>query len=349
MPTPNVRLKLGGMLYGGWQEIRIQRSIEQVSGRFDLRVTERWGGQDTVRPILPGMACQVLVEDKPVITGYVDDVVIGYDATNHTVTVSGRDNTGDLVDCSPPLGYSGLSNHTLLEIARRLCEPYKIPVTAEVDVGGRFIHLLSAGGSILEELNKGARMRALLLVADGKGGLLITRASTERIPATLLLGENVLACEASFSHRERFSEYTITGSHNVPADEKEYESALLIKGQATDDLVGRHRPLVISDVYLEGLADARRFAEHERNVHFGRSQTLRYIVQGWHYAPGKIWPINRMVPVRDELVGLDADRLIVGVAFILDDGGARTELTLMPREAFDLIALPEKGDNFAAL
>jgi prophage tail gpP-like protein len=346
---PDVRLKVDGRLYGGWQDIRIQRSIEQIAGQFQLSITERWSGQDTPRPIRPGAACEVLIDGAQAITGYVDDVNISYDASSHAVSVSGRDASGDLVDCSTPIG-SGLIGQTLLSAAQRLCAPFCISVTADVDVGGPFSQLLpNPGDSVFTTLDSGARVRAVLLIPDGNGNLLITRASNERIPAMLLLGENVLSASASFSHKDRFRDYTVVGQQAAKEAELFGPSAFHLVGTATDELIDRYRPLIVSSGDLSGNADATQRADWERNVRFGRSQPLQYTVQGWHYEPGKLWPINRLVSVRDEFLGIDADRLITGVLYTLDDNGFRTELTLMPREAFDLIPLPEKGDNFDAL
>lgn len=346
---PDVRLKVDGMLYGGWQDVHIQRSIEQIAGQFSLAVTERWSGQDIVRPIRPGAECQVLIDTVPVVTGYVDDVQVNYDNGSHSVSISGRDKTGDLVDCSTPVGFN-LAGKKLLSAAQVLCKPYGIAVSADVDAGGQFTALVgNPGDSVFTTLSAGAKVRGVLLMSDGNGGLLITRASADRIPAMLLLGENVLTCSANFSHKDRFSTYTVVGQQAAKAAQIFPTATFQLSGTATDAFIERHRPLVIAATDLEGLNDASTSAKWERNVRFGRSQQMQYTVQGWHYDTGLTWPINRLVVVKDELLGIDADRLITAVSFVLDDSGMRTEITVMPREAFELIPLPEKGDNWNSL
>lgn len=339
---PDVRLKVGGMLYGGWQEVRIVRSMTEIAGKFELSVTERWSGQDTPRPIRPGEECQLLVDDVPVITGYVDDVEISYDDQSHTVAVSGRDKTGDLVDCSAPNKDKQRFNLTLLALAKKLCTPYGIEVTADTDVGPVFTGLTDdSGESVFDVLSAAAAIRAVLLISDGIGGLLVTRAAEERIGAMLLLGENILSCSGNFTHKDRFRDYTVYGQQ--PATDTLWGTeAAEPTGTSRDDGITRHRPLTIIAEKPIGLAAAKVRADWERNVRFGKSQPIQYTVQGWHYEPGKLWPINRLVPVRDEFLGIDADRLIVSVTNVLNASGQRTEITLMPREAFDLIPLPEE-------
>lgn len=339
---PDVRLAVDGTRYGGWQRVRVRRSIEQIAGTFELAVTERWAGQDTPRPIRPGAECRVLIDGEAVITGHVDDVAVRYDSGNHSVTVRGRDQTGDLVDCSAPsVQWNG---RTLLDVARELCRPYGIPVRADVDAGGRFERLKhNEGDSVFETLEAAARIRAVLLVSDGRGGLVITRASTRRIGTALVLGENVLSCQGEFSHRDRYSEYRVLGQR-AGTDEHWGEQAAQIVGTAKDDRVTRHRPLTVLAEDQVDAAAAKERAEWERNVRWGRSQRITYTVQGWRHRDG-LWAPNVLISVRDPYLGLAADRLIAGVAFVLDEDGLRTELTVMPREAFERIPLPEPSDG----
>lgn len=77
-------------------------------------------------PYSRGAACRVLVDGLAVITGYVDDVRISCSASEHSVTVRGRDKTGDLVDCCAPS--MQLAGASLAVIARNLCAPFGIEV-----------------------------------------------------------------------------------------------------------------------------------------------------------------------------------------------------------------------------
>jgi prophage tail gpP-like protein len=345
---PDLRLKVDGMLYGGWQEIRIQRSIQQIAGSFELTVTERWSGQGSPRPIRPGAACEVLVDAVPVITGYVDEVQAGYDATGHTIAVNGRDKTGDLVDCSAP--YFQFPGHTILSAAERLCKPFGIAVSAETDVAGKFsTYRQNPGDSVFANLDGAAKIRGVVLLSDGNGGLVIARASTVRIPALLATGDNILAASATFSHKDRFSEYTVTSQQEAQDEEGFAETAYHIEAKSLDPVIARHRPLTILADKLIDHKQTQSRADYERNVRYGKSQQVQVTVQGWYYDARNLWPINRLVAVKDEFLGIDADLLITGVAFSLDYGGIRTVLTLAPREGFDLVPVPEEGDLWPTL
>lgn len=338
---PDLRLKIDGQLYGGWQEVRIRRAIETIAGSFELAVTERWSGQDIPRPIRPGAACQVLINNKPVITGYVDDVGMSYDATSHTVSVSGRDKTGDLVDCSA-LPFQWL-DVTMANAAKRLCEPYGISVAVEaLNIDKKFsTYSPNPGDSVFTVLDGAAKIRGVMLLSDGNSGLIIARSSTVRLPAVLLLGENIKAASATFSHKDRFSEYTVTANQEVKDELTFAETAFLLVAKAKDAAITRPRPLLITSDKLIDRAQTQERANWERNVRFGKSQQVQYTVQGWLYDDTNVWPINRLVAVKDEFLGIDNDLLITGVNLLMDDSGLRTELTVGPREGWDLLAKPE--------
>ncbi len=334
---PDVVLKLGNEAFAGWQAIQVTRSIDHLSGWFELSVTERWPGQTAAMRIKPGLACQVLVEDEPVITGYVDDVDLSYGAGEHQITVRGRDKTGDLVDCAAQHKGSEWHRATLKQIAQDLCAPFGIQVKLEVDANPRIRRWsIEPGEAVFENLERMARLQAVLLMSDGLGSLVIARAGTERIATPLVLGQNILTGSGSFSWKERFRDYVVKGQM-----EGEYNA---FKGAAVDKDIDRYRPLIVLAEDQGDIATFTRRAEWERNVRYGRSMPVTYALQGWKHRDG-LWAPNKLVTVQDPWIATDElgpERLIVSVTYSLDERGRRSQLKLMPREAWDLIPLPDK-------
>lgn len=344
MTNPDVRLTIDGREFGGWKRITIRRGLEQLAATFDLGLKDRWSGQDKVRPINPGAACTVSVNGTPVIVGYVDDSGIEYDGKSHGITVSGRDKTGDLIDCSAPS--TQFSGRTLAEVAKELCKPFGVGVKVNTDVGGSFSRLKNnEGDTIFDTLEPAARVRAVLLLSDGLGNLVLDRAGTRRIKTPLVLGENILKASGKASHRDRFSRYQVKGQMSG-TDEWNTEAAAHPMGTAKDFAVQRHRPLtILAEEQIDETAAGDR-AEWERNVRFGRSKRINYTVRGWFHSGG-LWQPGFMVPVRDSYLGINENRLIVGVDLMLNERGFTTGLSLLPRQAFDRIELPEPGEEEA--
>ena len=337
-PAGLAELKIAGAFYGGWKSVRVTRSIEQIAGTFDLEITERWPGNPAATPIKPGQACQLLLDGEVVITGFVDVVSPEYDAGRHAIRVSGRDKTGDLVDCSAIYKSGQWLNVKFDQLARDLLKPYGIKLIVEGDVGSAFSSWnIQEGETVFECLDRAARMKALLLTSNAEGDLVVTRAGKARLVHGLVEGGNIKAARADFSWKERFSSYVVKGQGRLGADGESMHSAA--KGSIADDIVTRHRPLVVVAESHSKNATLRDRAEWERNVRRGRSARASITAQGWRHPGGGLWQPNMLVPITSPFLWLDnAELLIVGCTYTLDgQGGTLTELAVAKPEAFDLL------------
>lgn len=337
----DLALKVNSKIYAGWKEIKIQRGIRRFADTFELTLTEVWAGQDVRRPIKIDSPCQIEIDGETIITGFVDDVATSYDAKNHSVTVNGRSKVGDLVDCSQDK--DEFAGKKLDYIAKKISAPFGIKVIVLTDVGEVFKKpILETGEAYHEFLSRLATYRAVHLTSNADGDLVITRAGTESITTALVLGENVLSASGTRSKRDRFHNYIVTGQQ-AGNNDTFGPAAAHVTGEATDDHIRKARTTVIVPDDLT-LNDAKRIAEYERNIRYGESQIYTYVVNGWRHDDG-LWVPNKLVHVIDAYMELDTDLLITHVTFIMDEEGQRTELELMPREALDLIPLPEDIDE----
>lgn len=330
-------LKVNGAIYGGWQSMRVHRSIEHISGSFDLATTERWPGQPTATPLRPGNACQVLLDGDPVITGHVDTVETHYDAGSHSIRVTGRDKTGDLVDCSAIYKTGQWHKISIDRLARDLVAPFGIKVVMEVEPGPAFDrHNIEPGETVFDCLERAARLRALLLTSNAEGDLVITRAARELIPDRLVEGVNILTARGEFSWRDRFSIYTVKGQE-LATDDFYGSHASEVSASVKDEVISRYRPKIVLAEDHGHSHTLRDRAEWERNVRMGRGNLGSITVQGWRHSGGQLWQPNTRVQVVSPLMWLDAPMLIVGCTYMLDERGTRTELSIARPEAFELM------------
>jgi len=334
----DITLTIGGTRWGGWKTVQIQRGIEQVAGQFSLGVSDRWPGQDVRRDIRPGDACTVQMDGQTVITGHVDDVAMRLRADSREIEISGRDATGDLVDCS--VTDKQYPSRTMRQIAEALCKPFGVPVAVAAGLTLPVMPTFRAdhGETVWEVIERLARICGVLAVADGAGGLLITRATTTRVATELVEGQNVLEAEGAATWRERFSTVTVVGV--LPGSDGLFGAAAAGKGVATDTEISRHRPLVMQAEDASDRAGLRVRAEWERNVRSGRGRRVSVTVPGWSHAGG-LWQPNTRVGVSLPSLALAADLLITSVTHTLDDGGTRTQIEMVRPEAFDRIPMPE--------
>lgn len=351
-PLNDVELLINDRIYAGWEGVSVRRSLDYFASSFDLTLTDNQA--EEARTIKLGSPCQVRINGEKLITGYVDSIRPGYDAKSRKLTVSGRSKTADLVDCSLPPGTLGAgqqNSRTLLQLATAVGKRFGI--TARSEVAGLEpvkVSNLAPEQPVFEFLELHARTAGVRLIDDSDGNIVISRASTERVVTALVLGENIEQADGEFSDRDRFSEYYILGQRPFGGDDHA-ETDAHISGVAKD-VNTRFRPTVtIAEGAMDGLGMAKRRAEWQRNVQYGRSRQATYTVSGWRHRDG-LWQPNTNVLVQDKWLGFlgkdgKGEWLMIGtVEFVLDGGGKRTRLTVMPAEAYDLIPLPkEEGEG----
>ena len=339
---PEITLTMDGKRHQGWESISITRSIERVASAFDLGLSHRWG-KGAPPAIRAGMPCTVHIDNELLISGHCDGVSPSYDDTTHSIAVQGRSATADLVDCS--LSGQEFKNLTLTQIASKLCQPFGITVLALVDVGAPFkVARLANGQPIFDFLEQLARIRAVRLVTDPKGRLVITTAGTAYADTALVFGDNIRAASGSNDTAQRFSQYTVTAQQdglNLNA-----EGQANVSGGAADTRMGRYRPITIETDTPADIGACTQRAEWERNTRFGRGQGVVYTVSGWQQTPGgRTWQPNELVQVVDPWQGINGERLITEVRSISDLQGEHSEITVLPRAAFVLIPLPEPEEE----
>lgn len=334
-----VTLTVDGRDWGGWTGVEIARGIETAAGAFTLELTERWPGEPQRRAIATGAVCTLAVGETVVITGHVDDVSYGFDGASHRVTVRGRDRAGDLVDCSVVDDPKSWRDRTVAQIAADLARPFGVSVTAALATDPLREFTVQEGETAWEAIERACRLRGLLAISDGRGGLLLTRAGEERADAVLEQGRTLLSASADHSLRDRHSLYLVKGQQ-PGGDWLDGDEAAGPAGSADDPDVPRYRPLLILAEDQGDRATLRDRARWEAAIRAGRGQRARVTVQGWRQggAVGPLWQPNSLVRLVSDWLAIDRELLIAAVTFRLADrSGTVTDLDLARPEAF----LPE--------
>lgn len=338
----DVTLTIGGARHEGWKSAAVTLSMESLAGTFDLTVSERWPGQAARRVISPGAAARLAVDGETVITGYVDEVSPSFDAKSHEVSVRGRDAAADLVDCAGDYRPGEWMGLTLAEIAARLASPFGIAVR---DLAGAQLPFAKftaqQGETVFEAISRACRMRAVLAISDGGGGLILTRAGATDSGARLTR-DNMLSASGLYSTRERHNQYIVKGQESGGSGWGETVEPV---GKASDPAIKRHRPLVIlAEEPADGISLDDR-AAWEASTRAGRSRRISVTLQGWRSGSGRLWRPNETLHIADEWLDVDRRMMIAGVTFRKDArAGSTADLELVRPEAFDILPLPETED-----
>jgi prophage tail gpP-like protein len=203
-------------------------------------MTELYPGDLNSVVVQPGDACQVLIGDDPVITGYVDRFSPSISAHGHSIRITGRGKCQDLVDCSAEWPSFQISNANALSIAQKLAKPYGISVTATADVGPPIVQLnIVHGETAYEVVEHICRYRALLAYDLPDGNLVLAKVGSASHSSGIAQGKNVIAAQALYSMDQRYSEYKVyLQSMDTLSDAGGGGNLLATK---TDPAVRRHR------------------------------------------------------------------------------------------------------------
>jgi prophage tail gpP-like protein len=335
---PTIALRVNGMEYQGWTSARVSRSIESAAGSFSLGISDRWAGQSQPWPIAEEDECSVLVGGKVLLSGFVDERELSISASDHTMTVGGKDRAAALVECSADLSKWEFSGVPLEQIARTLAEPFNVKVAVQPGLVIPAIPnklAVDPGETAWEALEKALRMVGILAVSDGQGGLVLTRPSTTSLSTALVEGLNILAGSSKFSATGKYRVYKVTGQ-KAGTDEDFGLEASSVLGDAVDSSVRRGaRVLLVRAESTVTRAQARTRAQWEAAVRAARGDQVQVTVSGWTQGNREVWPVNALVNVRSRFLGVDGHMLIVGATFSLDSSsGSTTQLELRRPDAF---------------
>ena len=345
-----VSLVIGSSRHAGFTEATVTRSLETIAGTFSVSLSERDPGETRARVVRPGDRCRLDLDDEAVLDGYIDAVAIDYSPTSHTISVRGRDATGDLVDCSAATEPGEWHEESLENIVASLCQPFGINVSRETNTGAPFRRFrIEEGESVFEAIDRACRFRAVLPLSDGRGGLVLGSPAQRRAATRLLRGVNILEASGTASWLARHSHYLLLGQQ-AGNNDLSAEEVAHVQATARDFGVNRYRPLTIVGEQSQDADEAKVRIDYEANVRAARARTASVSVVGWREEgeqgnEGALWAPGALVLVSDDWLGINQDMLVSRVTQSFSGGGMVSALDLVPRDAFAQRAEPETSDD----
>lgn len=332
---PNIDLYVNGRVYGGWKQASITRSLDAIAGKFDLVSMDKWDATAQRWTIFPGDECQVKIDGKVLITGYVDKAGPSYDAESHGIKILGRDKTADLVDCSAIVKSAELRGLKLEGIVEALAKPFGIGVVKQVDSGPVFQSFaIQPGETAWEAIERAARQRFMVVTTDGQGNAVVADIGASRAADALVEGKNIKTASAEYDYSQRFSEYIVKGQAAAANDGWE-DAKVDVESRATDPNVKRYRPKIVNAEMQASDGSAENRAQLEAASRAGKSTKISVTVHGWTMSNGELWPVNALVSIRSPLLSIDEDLVISEVKFnVSDSAGITTDLQLTRPDAY---------------
>lgn len=357
---PQIILEVEGKPYTNFLSANVSRSMETLSGTFEFIATiDNFNNfpiklQDPVR---------VLIDDIPILTGFVEMVEPSYTNNSHQIRLAGRDKTADVVDSSALSNVNYTPNITLKTIIQRLLIGNNITDIKVIDNAQPAIFkegdIISGEDeqTLFEIIDKYCAKRQVLATSDGNGDIVIIRGADEELPGALIhkninllnflsgRQNNILSASATYNMQDRFHAYIVRSQMNLSAlnatsAKRSAEEIVLQEGGSIDNDVRRTRDFILSADTSNNSQTATERATWEANVRRTRSFNYNCTVQGFFAnEPKKIlWEPNKLIQVEDEKADVSGQLLIKSVNYSFSEEGSLTSMECGYKDSFTLEA-----------
>jgi prophage tail gpP-like protein len=349
-----ITLEVNGIEYSNFDSIEVGQSLDAVSGTF--RFVAFTDGTNPF-PFAIDDPCRVLVDETPVITGFIDKNEIEYDDKSHAIIIQGRDKTADVIDSTLGDDVEFNTPITLVGVIEAVLKVAKITDIKVIDEVGD-IDLFESSEKISGEIGVGVfeliegycRKRQVLLTSNGDGDLVITQGQGVNVGFTLINEaaspelNNIKGARVIYNNTDRFNEYIVKSQGNnsasllsgVPSNSEVTNAS----GVATDSAIRPSRILYQLAEKSSSSDQCATRATWQANINRARGFSYLATVQGHKdEATGLIWQVNKLIGVRDEYAGLSGKFLINSVNYKLTlNGGSITTLGIVAKDAYTLQA-----------
>lgn len=347
-----MEIRVNGRKFDLWETATVQRSIDNNAGMFQFSSSNTTPAD---YPVKAGDQVQVIVDGVAKVTGFADRVRGRGSDEGNEVSVSGRDNTCDLIDSSVPDSVKTITPPiTMTDFCKRIVSALganievrnvignAINVQGDEDDFGDVTISADSGQKCMDFLTSFARKQQVYLVTDGAGRLLVYRPGNVR-SSTQILHErgsnnnNVKNYSVSFEHQERFGVYRTTSQDDFSFSDSYGDESTSRFGEAQDGVIRASRYLEFQGEESMTNEESRNRAVEELNVRKARSTVYTPTLATFSQEDGTVWDFGQLVSVKDDFAGMRGILLIRSVEYTLDkDSGSRCVLTLADPSSYNV-------------
>ena len=350
----------------GFTSTSIKKDADSLSGTFNISLTP-YANKDKIiiAPIFTGNKIELYINDKPVINGYIDDVNISYTDISHSISISGRDKSMDLIDSSVVRNLSINAPYSLNKMVNAVLK--NIGLENEIKVLNEVGNIqyeenfeTERGANLWQSLNKYLQKKSIYATTDYNGNIVLfqgNRGDTNiSLFNTLDRPTNIKSANFTDSYKQRFNKISVISQSPSIFSFGEFANQGGEKYSIKDNNIRASRQLEFVPKVSLTSEECLDLAKFERNIRKIKGQTYSCVVQGFEQTKnGKLWEPLYLVEVEDIFMDINDNLLIKSVEFTQDiEGGSLTTLGLVSKDAYTLVdptAIQEKtkGDTLEGL
>lgn len=349
----SITIVVDGVEYTGFTpSVQVTKSIEDFCGSFTFDTVS---STNVTFPIKVGQSCQIFVEGQQVINGFVEQINVNYSASDHAITINGRDRTCDIIDSTLGENLEFTAPFTLKQIIEKVLsilglsdikvlQNVVIDSFTDADKGESAMAM-----SAFDFIEEYARLRQVLITTTGDGNIELYRTQDAIEYSSIISLEpqtaaSILNASANYDITRRYNKYIARSQQNDGAldnfTEQDVESGTDVFGQKIDKDIRSSRVYnFFAENPLKDNTEAVKRAKWEAN--YRKSQGFIYNVVLRGFIPlndqNTIWQPNRLIQVDDPFADILSTLLISNVQYNFSlTEGSRTSLKLVSRDAFTL-------------
>jgi len=343
-----ITLEVNGTDYDNFVSASVGIRLDALSNTFTF---EAVAPQNAPLPFKGGDPCKIRADGELVLTGFIEVISVSYDSESHTINVSGRDKTGDLLDSTidklDDFYGENLTLKALIEaVIKSIGSDIKVIDEANPTPfnGAEDISAPEPGDNAFSFIEAHARKKQVLLTSNANGDIIITKNSGEYAEGAVqhIIGaddNNVLSANFNFDTTGRYNLYKMASSLNPVAlnfsGDTGVDSISNQSGGISDDEIRAGRQLVlVSETTLSDENCAKR-AKWEADIRKARGLLYSAKVNGFRIADN-LWQINRLYQIVDDYVGKKETMLCNSVSFNWGPEGSDTDLGFVGKKAYSL-------------
>ena len=353
----DLTLEVNGIKYQGFTDALVNRSVENLASQFSFSTTIKdsfdfmSGVFGKIQNDLKAQDfVKILIDDNSVMSGFIEDLDISYSSSSHSISVSGRDKTGDLIDSSIiPKQYFQRNFVRLLENVLS-DNGHSIAVINDVadlsTLGAKEVITAEKGDTIAAFMDRYAKKLQVLLVTNADGDLVITREGSDLAVGRLVQeingnNNNILSASINISTTERYRFFEIYSSKG---NDDFIAQTVGQSGIAIDSSIRATRRKRVNMSADTESVSLKNLAKWYLNIRRAKGSRYNCRVQGFYTNrnSGLLWQPNTLVQVKDELCQVSGQFLIQGVSFVKNLQGCFTDLSIVEQGAFSI-----EGANIA--
>lgn len=302
----------------------VERSIESFCGAFSI---------ETKQNLKLKINDNVLIysgNDK-IITGKIENIDDRVDKGTYSLSITGRDKTGELIDSyMKPKQYKQRNFRNLIEAVLK-DNDFNFKIIQDVSLL-KLIDKIDDGGQdkIFDFLDTYAKKAQVLLFTDEDGDLVITREGSD-LAVNKITSDNIINSTLNTTSIESYRFIDVYGSIKNNFTNKRVEQ----KASIVNNLSNTNKRLIVKAQNNSSYKTLNLTANWYKNVKQAKGSKYECSVRG-HSQSGFLWKPNSVVNLIDNKKSINGIFLIQGVKYRSGADGDITDLSIVNLGSFGL-------------